>query len=201
VLTASPQILILLHGRNAKAETIFSVEGLLDPSYHIISIRGTYPTQNGEFEWFLPYDYDHPAKSVGEAHFIESEDILTEMIRGLMKEKGFSEDRLFLLGFSQGAAISYLISLRGNIEPKGVIPMSGFFPRPILQWNKINTSSDFLITHGTEDNVLPASESIFAHEFLISKGISSEYYAYKGRHKMTVPLLKYTDNWIKQHTL
>jgi phospholipase/carboxylesterase len=200
VPSINPPLLIMLHGRAAKAETIFSVEGLLDPAYHIISIRGIYPSQKGEFEWFLPYDYDHPLESFSEDHFKASENILTEMILELLKEKGFTEDLLFLMGFSQGAAMSYILSLRGKIKPKGVIPMSGFFPRPIMQWGNINTSPEFLITHGTEDEVLLPSESIFAHEFLESKGISSEYYAYKGRHKMTIPLLKHTDNWIKQHT-
>ncbi|MFI5263546.1 MAG: alpha/beta hydrolase, partial [Candidatus Kapaibacterium sp.] len=191
-------LIIMLHGRAAKAETIFSVEGLLDPEFHIISIRGTYASPKGEFEWFLPYDYDHPLDSFSEKHFRESENILTEMIVGLLREKGVKEDRLFLMGFSQGAAMSYILSLRGNIKPKGVMPMSGFFPRPILKWNLLSTSGKYLITHGTEDKVLPASESIFAREFLTSKGISSEYYSYKGRHKMTIPLLKHIDTWIKQ---
>jgi len=195
----STPLLIMLHGRAARAETIFSVEGLLDKAFHIISIQGTYPSPKGEFEWFLPYDYGHPLESFTEEHFRESERILTEMIIALLKEKNISEEHLFLMGFSQGSAMSHILSLRGNIKPKGVIAMSGFFPRPIIQWSTLNKSSRFLITHGTVDEVLPESESIFAHDFLASKGISSEYYSYKGRHKMTIPLLKHTDTWIKQN--
>jgi phospholipase/carboxylesterase len=153
-------LLIMLHGRAAKAETIFSVQGLLDPDFHIISIRGTYPSPKGEYEWFLPYDYDHPLESFSEKHFSESEKILTEMIVQLLTEKKIGEDRLFLMGFSQGAAMCYLLSLRGKIKPKGVLAMSGFFPRPILKWKSLATSS----------------------------------------HKMTIPLLKHTNDWINQHT-
>ena len=192
-------LLIMLHGRAAKAETIFSVEGLLDPGFHIISIRGTYPSPKGEFEWFLPYDYEHPLESFGEVQFKDSENILTEMILRIMEDTGTNKEKLFLMGFSQGAAMCYILSLRGKIKPRGVIPMSGFFPRPIIKWESLDTSAQYLVTHGTEDEVLPASESIFAHEFLTSKGISSEYYAYKGRHKMTIPLLKHTSTWIDQH--
>lgn len=195
----STPLVIMLHGRAAKAETIFSVEGLLDPNFHIISIRGTYPSPKGEYEWFLPYDYEHPLESFSEKHLSESEKILTDMISQLLTEKNISEERLFIMGFSQGAATSYILSLRGNIKPKGVMAMSGFFPRPITKWKSLDHSSRYLITHGTEDEVLPASESIFAHEFLTSKGISSDYYAYKGRHKMTIPLLKHINDWIKQH--
>ena len=197
-MSDSPPLLVMLHGRAARAETIFSVEGLLDPTYHIIAIQGTYPSPKGEFEWFLPYDYLHPLESFGESHFLESEEILTKMIQGLLEERDISLKKLVLMGFSQGAAMCHILSLRGVISPIGVIPMSGFFPRPINDWQNLNEKPKFLITHGTEDEVLPESESIFAHEFLVSKGISSEYYSYKGRHKMTIPLLKHTDSWIKQ---
>ena len=192
--------MVMLHGRAAKAETIFSVEGLLDPTLHIISIRAPYPSSKGEFEWFLPYDYDHPLTSFSEEHFKDSETVLTEMILMLLKENNISESKLFLLGFSQGAAMSYILSLRGKINPKGVIAMSGFFPRLIEKWESINKKSEFLITHGNNDEVLPTSESIFAHNFLTSKGISSEYYEYKGRHKMTPQVIELINNWIRNHT-
>jgi phospholipase/carboxylesterase len=199
--TAHSPLIIMLHGRGAKAETIFSVKGYLDSEFHLISIRGTYESPIGEFEWFLPYDYDHPLDSFTEEHFKESENILTGMIKQLLKDKNISEDRLFLMGFSQGAAISHIVSLRGNINPKGVIPMSGFFPRPIMEWSQLNTSPEFLITHGKQDEVLPTKESIFAHEFLQSKGISSEYYEYKGRHKMSPVVLHHINDWIKSRTI
>ncbi len=199
-ISDSAPLLILLHGRAAKAETIFSVEGLLDPNFHIISIRATYPSPKGEFEWFLPYDYEHPLESFTDKHFKESENILTDMIKRLLHDLNIGQDRLFLMGFSQGAAMCYLLSLRGTIAPKGVIAMSGFFPRPIMKWESLSVSSRYLITHGTEDEVLPASESIFARKFLDSRGISCEYYSYKGRHKMTIPLLKHTNIWIDQQT-
>ncbi len=199
IQSTSPAVIIMLHGRAAKAETIFSVEGLLDPTLHIISIRATYRSPKGEFEWFLPYDYEHPLQSFSEEHFKDSEGTLTYMISDLLKEKNIDENNLYLLGFSQGAAMSYIISLRGNIKPKGVIAMSGFFPRPIETWRSINAKSEFLITHGSNDEVLPTSESIFAHNFLTSKGISSEYYEYKGRHKMTPALLEHVNIWIRSH--
>ena len=190
----------MLHGRAAKAETIFSVEGLLDPMFHIISIRGTYISPKGDFEWFLPYDYDHPLESFGEEHYKDSEVLLTEMIFQLLEEKKIRRQNLFLMGFSQGAAMSYILSLRGNIKPNGVIAMSGFFPRVIQNWDLLNTEPKFLITHGTNDETLPVSESIFARNFLLSKGISSDYYEYKGRHKMTPPVLEHLNSWIRRHT-
>jgi phospholipase/carboxylesterase len=195
--TGKPPLLVLLHGRDANAETIFSVEHLLPESFHIISIRATYKSPREGYEWYKPYDYDHPLESFGEEHFRESLDIVTPMIASLLEEKDVDKEKLFLLGFSQGAAMCHFLGLEGKLNPIGVVPMSGFFPRPIEKWTYINTNAKFLITHGTEDKVLSTSESVYGLEFLTSKGIEADYYEYKGRHKMTVPLLHHITNWLE----
>jgi phospholipase/carboxylesterase len=194
--TGAPPLLVLLHGRDAFAETIFSVEHLLPASFHVISIRATYKSPREGFEWFKPYDYDHPIESFSEEHYSESVALTTEMIRKLTNEKPIDKYNIFLLGFSQGAAMCHFLSLGEELPIKGVVPMSGFFPRPIEKWTTINTKPQFLISHGTEDKVLGKEESIYAFNFLHSKGISAEYYEYKGRHKMTLPLLSYISKWL-----
>jgi len=195
----SAPVLILLHGRAAKAETIFSIEGLLDPGFQVISIRATYDSPKGDYEWFLPYDYEHPLESFTEDRFLESEELLTKQIQAMMTEKDISADRLFLSGFSQGGAMCHILSLRGKIKAKGVIPMSGFFPRPVTKWPLPVSLPSYLITHGTRDEVLPVSESKVAVDFYKEKNAEVEYYEYNGRHKMTIPLIKKINEWIIAH--
>jgi phospholipase/carboxylesterase len=194
---ANPPLLVLLHGRDAYAETIFSVEHLLPKSFHIVSIRASYKSPREGYEWFKPYDYDHPIESFSEEHYAESVELATSTIASIMEEKQIDKDRLFLLGFSQGAAMCYFLGLEGKLKPKGVVPMSGFFPRPIEQWPSLNTSAKYLVTHGTEDKVLSTSESKHGVEFLRHHGMVAEYYEYKGRHKMTLPLLKHVREWLE----
>lgn len=190
-----------MHGRDAFAETIFSVEHLLPKSFHIVSVRATYQSPREGFEWFKPYDYDHPLESFAEEHFRESVDLATETIRQVMSEKGVASDQLHLLGFSQGAAMCFFLGLEGKLQPKRVVPMSGFFPRPIEAWPTVDASASYLITHGTEDKVVSASESKYGVEFLKKHQIVAEYYEYKGRHKMTLPLLKYVKSWLERLSL
>ena len=91
----------------------------------------------------------------------------------------------------------YFLGLEGKLHPNGVVPMSGFFPRPIEKWTVIDTSASYLITHGTEDKVISTAESLYGSEFLKRKGINAEYYEYAGRHKMTLPLLKHVKEWLE----
>ena len=195
-----PPLLVLMHGRDAFAETIFSVEHLLPQEFHIVSVRASYKSSRAGYEWFKPYDYDHPIGSFSEEHFHESVELARETITSIIKQKHFEQSQLFLLGFSQGAAMCYFLGLEGAVHAKGVVPMSGFFPRPIERWPVLDTSASYLITHGNEDQVLPVSESLYGLEFLKRHGISADYHEYKGRHKMTVPLLKYVRDWLVQQS-
>jgi predicted esterase len=190
----------LLHGRDAYAETIFSIEHLLPAEFHIISIRATYQSPREGFEWFKPYDYGHPLDSFGEEHYQESLQLLTKMIQDLIEEKNIDKEKVFFFGFSQGAAMCYFLGLQGILKPKGVVPMSGFFPRPVMKWKELNNNAHFLITHGAEDKVLSKSESLLAQAFLQEHDIVCEYYEYKGRHKMSLPLLKYASEWMRKLT-
>ena len=189
-------LLVLLHGRGAEAKTIFSIEGLLDPRLHVVSIRGTYPSAIGGFEWF--WDPEVRNVEIQDAdRFTESEEMLTKNIEQHIERTGTDRQNLFLWGFSQGAAMANILGLRGIVKPKGVVPMSGFLPTPVYHWEKWDTHSKFLVAHGTNDEVLPVDTSKRAQEFLSSKGIVAEYYEFKGRHKMTMDSIAYVNDWIK----
>ena len=65
------------------------------------------------------------------------------------------------------------LGLRGKIEPRGVIPMSGFLPSPIERWREWSYMSRYLFVHGDRDEVLPVESSLKAKRFLESKGIAA----------------------------
>lgn len=197
--TADPQsapVVILLHGRAAKADTIFSINGLLDPNFHIIAIQAPYECPRGEYEWFLPYDYEHPLDTFSESHFAEAETILTRQIQTMMHERGITNDRLIIGGFSQGAAMSHILAMRGMLQPRAIMAMSGFFPRILLTWPMPKQMPTYFISHGSNDEVLPLSESKFAYDFCISHGLDATFYEYKGRHKMSIQMLRTINTWV-----
>jgi phospholipase/carboxylesterase len=192
---ASAPLVVLLHGRGAEAKTIFSVEGLLDPGYHILALSGLYDSAIDGREWFRPRE-EIPGEITDAKQFDESERVLTENIESHIARIGADRSKIFLWGFSQGAAMALILGLRGIIKPRGVIAMSGFLPTPVTRWKKFDTSSHFLLPHGNEDEVLSSDTSKSAKAFLESKGIDAEFYPYKGRHKMSMESIAYVNNWI-----
>jgi phospholipase/carboxylesterase len=190
----NPPLVMLIHGRAAEAKTIFSIEGLLDPTFHVIAISAPFKSALGGLEWFRP-----PEPIPGEVHdaqqFEEAERLLTADVESHMARVGAK--RVILWGFSQGAAMALILGLRGRIKPTGVIPMCGFLPTGVRTWSEWDVSPKFLVYHATEDEVLPTQRSKDVVTFLEEKGASAEYAEYKGRHKMTLDSIRYVNEWIK----
>ena len=189
-------LLVLLHGRGAYAKTIFSIEGLLDPLFHVLAIQAPYPSEIGGFEWFHPMPETGLSENEDAERFEEVERLLTDDLAYHIQHTHSEHAPLFLWGFSQGAAMSLIIGLRGTVKPTGIVPMSGFLPRPIRHWGKWNKDLRVLLAHGSEDEVLSSGSSRSAQSFLESINVPVEYYEYKGRHKMTLECIAHVNKCI-----
>jgi phospholipase/carboxylesterase len=191
-------LVILLHGRGAEAKTIFSIQGLLDSRFCVIAITAPYPSSIGGFEWFHSNPRAGDEEIDDAERFDDAEKILTNDITLHIKRLNAEKSPLFLWGFSQGAAMSLIIGLRGEIKVKGIVPMSGFLPSPIRRWKNWNTNVHVLLAHGSRDEVLSPETSRNTQRFLESIGIAAEYQEYNGPHKMSLTSIAYINNWIKQ---
>ncbi len=194
-----PPLIVLLHGRGAEAKTIFSIEGLLDPRFHVLAFTAPFASPIGGFQWFSPNTL-----SINEEHddadrFGDAEQILTDDLDYHIQRLHAEGAPLFIWGFSQGAAMSLIIGLRGKIQVTGIVPMSGFLPSPIRKWKHWNTDINAILSHGSNDEVLPTETSKHTQEFLRSIGIDAAYYEYKGPHKMSLTAIAHINRWMLQH--
>lgn len=195
-VTDNPPLLILLHGRGAAAQTIFAMEGLIEGKFLVAAITAPLPSSIGLYEWFEPNKDVRSDEFFAEAVFANAERHAEERIGEIMKQQRVDHHNVFLMGFSQGAAMSTMIALRGRIKVKGVVAMSGFLPAIVRKWEEINPQPNFLVTHGTNDEILPTETSKKLVDFLKSQGISTEYYEYRGRHRMTLDVVRYVNTWL-----
>ena len=194
----NPPLVILLHGRGAEAKTIFSIQGLLDPQFHVIAITAPYSSSIGGHEWFHPNPRAGDEEIDDAERFDDAEKILTNDIKLHIERLNAEKSPLFIWGFSQGAAMSLIIGLRGEINVKGIVPMSGFLPSPIRKWNRWNSDIHVILSHGSNDEVLLPETSRHTQAFLESIGVPSEYYEYKGPHKMSLNAIAHINDWMKQ---
>ncbi|MGB1168835.1 MAG: alpha/beta hydrolase [Flavobacteriaceae bacterium] len=182
-ITKNPPLLILLHGYGSNELDLFSFAEELPDTLVIVSLRAPYEMGYGGYAW---YDINLDSNNNKYSNLDQARTSLikiTTTIDYLKSKYTSNPNNTFLLGFSQGAILSYAISFNYPNKIQHVIALSGYLnlelmPKEIIQ--KIDT--DYYISHGTVDQVIPVDWARKASPFLNSKGLKNEYSEYPVGH-------------------
>ena len=109
--------LILVHGRYATAEGMLTLVDALG-----LSAWNVYAPQAAAGTWY-PYSFLAPHER-NEPHLSSALDFLDATVEAALEDR-IAEERIALLGFSQGACLSLEFAARGRRSIGGVIGLSG----------------------------------------------------------------------------
>ena len=198
--TSKTPVLILLHGYGSNEADLFDLGKTMDPTFITFSLRAPNQTRDGGFCWyameFLPnqqFKYDY--KQV-----IESKKKILSFISNACRTYKLDSTQIFLLGFSQGAIMSYEIALSSPDKVKGVLALSG----RLLDESRLHHADPekisklkFFIGHGNSDNVIKIQEAEKANAYLKEKAIREvTYKAYEMPHSITGAELNDLKSWL-----
>jgi phospholipase/carboxylesterase len=142
--------LVLFHGRGADERDLVPLLDALDPERRLLGLtpRGPLSLPPGGAHWYAVERIGFPDP----ATFLSTYDAVAAWLDGL----GLDWERTILGGFSQGAVMSYALSLgRGRPRPAGVLALSGFVPTvPGFELDLEPPLPRFAIGHGTLDPVI-----------------------------------------------
>lgn len=144
------RLMILLHGLGDSMEGYRWVpEAMRMPamSYLLVNAPDAY---YGGFSW---YDiYNNPGPGIE-----RSRKLLFELLDE-MRSKGFPTEKTVVLGFSQGCLMSLEIAARYPYRLAGIVGISGYAHEPeklALELSAVANGQRLLITHGTQDPLIP----------------------------------------------
>ena len=118
--------------------------------------------------------------------------------------------RVIVMGFSQGAALSYAYSLAHPEMLRGVIALAGFLPQPFdsaalrsrqsaERWRAgRNALPHYLIIHGTHDEAVPIDRRARRRSVLEGRGAAVEYHEHRVGHKVSAQGMKEIARWIER---
>jgi phospholipase/carboxylesterase len=146
-------VLVLLHGRGADEHDLFPLLDALDPERRLLGItpRGPLSLPPGGAHWYALGGIPTPDPSTFWPTFEAASAFLDDLPAPL--------ERVVLGGFSQGAVMSWALSLgRGaGQRPAAIVAMSGFMPR--VGGLELDTSElggyPIWVSHGSLDPVIP----------------------------------------------
>ena len=103
---------------------------------------------------------------------------LDKYLDEVLKHYGLSEDRLALVGFSQGTMMALHVGLRRESPLAGIVGFSGALAAPDKLIGEMRSKPPILLTHGDRDEVIPhpamyeAARALEAAGLAVAKNLS-----------------------------
>jgi phospholipase/carboxylesterase len=187
--------LVLFHGRGADEHDLAPLLDVLDPERRFVGItpRGPLSLPPGGAHWYAVREIGYPDPST----FLPTYELVGTWLDGL----GFPPERMILGGFSQGAVMSYAMSLgRGRARPAAVLALSGFVPTVDgLELDLEPPLARYAIGHGTLDPVIRVEWGRRARTLLEEAGAEVRYAEYPLPHTIHPGFLLQVRDWLTEH--
>ncbi|MFV0247687.1 MAG: alpha/beta hydrolase [Tenacibaculum sp.] len=196
--TKNPPLLILLHGYGSNEKDLFSFAEELPSNMLIVSVRAPHSISYGGYAWYAINFNGENGKFSDLVQARESIANIASFIDQIKEKYQSAADKTFLLGFSQGALLSYALSLNYPNKVQHVVALSGYINKELLP-KTISTHiiTDFYISHGISDPILPVEWARQAPAFLSKHKLRHEYSEYPMGHGVSPQNFNSFKNWIK----
>jgi len=192
-------LLILLHGYGSNEEDLFSFATELPDDSYVISVRAPYDLQPYGHAWYaIHFDADEN-KFSDNAQAKESVELIASFIDEIVKKYAIDTKNITLIGFSQGAILSYATALTYPEKIAKVVALSGYFNQEILPEiidTKAISHLKFFVSHGSVDQVIPVEWARKAKPALENLGLEVAYHEYPIGHGVAPQNFFDFKNWL-----
>lgn len=175
---AEDRLLVVLHGRGDTSRGFAWLKERLGlPGLSVLLLDAPEPYSRGRC-W-----YGLPDRRPG---ITRSRALLTRVFDEIFRT-GYSPERCFLFGFSQGGLMTLEFGARDPRRLAGYIAVSGRCDDPEALLRDADPGvmkADWLITHGTRDEVLPVETTRAQMKALIAGGFALDYREYPKAHTL-----------------
>ncbi|MDB6144402.1 MAG: phospholipase [Pseudomonas sp.] len=194
-------LVIFLHGHGGNEHALFGLKDALPANYTYLSVRAPITLKEGVFEWFdktnRSGEYDGDAAQVS-----RSEQLIADFITAAVRKYRTSNDKVYLVGFSQGAMMSYYLALHHPQALGGIAVLSGtMLPalRAEVEPGKPLGLPVMFIAHGTDDATLPLALARQADQLLKGASVTVQFHVYPGlEHAMNQAEITDLRHWLEQ---
>ena len=202
-------LIVMLHGLSGDENVMWIFDHALPRTATVVAPRALYNSEFGGYSWTRAVVRDQ----FTDVDFQEAADHLQRFIDKASTLYQVDPRRVIVMGFSQGAALSYAFSLEHPVMLCGVIALAGFLARYNRHSHRTcaarsavqvstplrsaqNASLRYLIVHGAHDEAVPIDRAREAQSVLESRGASVEYHEHRVGHKVSAQGMKEIKHWI-----
>jgi phospholipase/carboxylesterase len=193
--------LIMLHGWGANEGDIFELVPFVREDVIVAAPRAPLIATDdprGSFCWFTSSRVGTPQPH----EFSDAVKLIVDFIDRLEEASGFPVDReqVYIGGFSQGGAMSYLVTgahpelIAGTIVHSGFLPM----PPPVPFNYPALKDKPFIVLHGTKETVITLERGQDSATHVRNMGANVEFQSFPIAHETSLPSRQALADWLNK---
>jgi len=194
--TAAPgphPTVVMLHGRSGDENAMWIFSRTLPKEWLVVAPRGIKPDPGGGYAW-------HPRQRDEWPPLSKFDEAVTAVVRFIQALPGLYDadpDRLYLMGFSQGAATAYAIAMRDPGLVQGVAGLVGFVPveSDAAVETKALSGLPIFMAVGKEDRYIPLARTQGCAQTLRLSGAVLTYHDYDTGHRLNAQGIRDLKAW------
>ncbi len=131
-------------------------------------------------------------KNNGTWEIYEPINLLDNFFNNLIFQEYLSH-KVYVLGFSQGAAVCYEYIMGIEKTLGGIFPIGGFLFKQSSKQSRVslhNKDTPIIIGHGKKDEVVPIEKSKIAYDYILKERANVKLVEYNGGHKISMDYLR-----------
>lgn len=186
---------VMVHGRSGTEEVMWVFARALPRDWLLVAPRALYDDDRGGWSWDIRPNGEWPTLD----QLQPGSDALARFVAALPDQYDADPERIYLMGFSQGAAVSLAAVLLGSVQPQAVAALVGFTPLDIPADARARLRDlPVLLAVGRDDPTIPMEIAELAAEELIRAGARLDYRAYDTGHKLNARGMRDLADWWRQ---
>ena len=192
----------MLHGFGSDENDLFSFASELPAEYAIISLRAPLRMEPFGNAWYSIYFDTNEDKFSDDEQAIASRDLVSKCIDEIIDKYKVDEQRVILLGFSQGTILSFAVALSYPEKVSHIIGLSGYVNKEILKEGYENNDLSNIkvyTSHGSVDQVIPVVWARNSKPFFDKLNISCEYSEFPVGHGVAPQNFYEFKEWLKNN--
>ncbi|NEX11510.1 phospholipase [Prosthecochloris sp. ZM] len=193
-------IIVMLHGYGSNEKDLIQLTPYLGSNLHAISARAPLQLDMEMYGWF-PIEFTPEGITVDYPAAREASNRLNAFLHAIIDHYQPKHSRVWLMGFSQGAVMSYLTALFEPSILNGVIALSGQFPEAeagAMPQSPLLRDLPFLVVHGEYDDVLPVMNGRRSRQWLSKQVNDLSYMEYPMGHEINSEELNLIGRWLDE---
>jgi phospholipase/carboxylesterase len=191
------RFLLLLHGWTGDENSMWVFTRRLPTDFWIAAPRGPHAAKEGGYSWraLQPGSWDLPSLT----DLKPAADSLIRLVDEISVSIGVDATQFDVAGFSQGGALTNVLTLLYPQRVRKASVLAGFMPGGVddLIEQRVLAGKPFFVAHGTQDNMVPVERARASIELLERAGAQVTFCESEVGHKVSADCLRGLEAFFK----